>query len=189
MFDFKNLVRFQSDGNQGSNLPPAPKTWDEYLASLPEEQRETVKGFYTAQNQALLNTVKATRDERDQMASDLRDAAKKAEKGSKAETDLLEQANKLDEANKRADFFAEASGKECKNAKAAWALAKSDNLFNKAGLPDWEAIKTSAPELFGPVIKPKPKGGAGAGTDKEPAGQSINDFIRTAAGAKTIQSE
>ena len=167
----------------------APATWDEYLATLPEDQRTTVQGLYTAQNQALLNTVKATREERDTLASDLRDAAKKAEKGSKAETDLLDQANKLDEANKRVDFFAEAPGKQCKNAKTAWALAKADNLFLKSGLPDWAAIQTSAPELFGATPKPKGKGGAGAGTDKESTGVSINDFIRGAAGAKTIQSE
>lgn len=190
---FKKYLMMLDDaaagGGSGEGDDKSPKTWDEYLASLPEDQRATVQGLYTAQNQALLNTVKATREERDTMASDLREAAKKAEKGSKAETDLLEQANKLDEANKRADFFAEATSKQCKNPKAAWALAKSDNLFTRSGLPDWAALQTSAPELFGPVVKPKGKGGAGAGTDEKPAGTSINDFIRGAAGAKTIQSE
>lgn len=166
-----------------------PNTWDEYLAALPEDQRATVSKLYAAQNQALLNTVKATREERDTMASELRDAAKKAEKGSKAEADLLAQANKLDEANKRADFFSEAASKQCKNPKAAWALAKSDDLFTRSGLPDWEAIQSSAPELFGPVTKPKSKAGAGAGTDVAPQGQTINQFIRSAAGSKTIQSE
>lgn len=185
----KRFLMLDESGAGGSGDATPPATWDEYVASLPEDQQTVVKGLYTAQNQALLNTVKATREERDTMASQLRDAAKQAEKGSKAETDLLEQANKLDEANKRADFFSEASSKQCKNPKAAWALAKSDNLFTRAGLPDWTAIQTSAPELFGVSVKPKGKAGAGAGTDKNPAGTSINDFIRGAAGAKTIQSE
>jgi hypothetical protein len=184
---FRKFFMMLDEASSGGATSPA--TWDEYVASLPEDQRVTVQGLYTAQNQTLLNTVKATREERDSMASDLREAAKKAEKGSAAETQLLEKANALDEANKRADFYAEAQGKQCKNAKAAWALAKSDNLFTRSGLPDWTAIQTSAPELFGPVVKPKGKGGAGAGTDDEPAGTSINDFIRNAAGAKTVKSE
>lgn len=182
---FRKQIFMFDEGAAGG----APATWEEYVASLPDDQRTAVQALYTAQNQSLLNTVKATRDERDQMATELRDAAKKAEKGSNAEAELLEKANKLDEANKRADFFADAPAKQCKNPKAAWALAKQDNLFTKSGLPDWETLQSTAPELFGPITKPKGKAGAGVGTDKAPEGQTINQFIRGAAGAKTIQSE
>jgi hypothetical protein len=183
----KYLKMLDEAASGGAATPPA--TWDEYVASLPEDQRTVVQGLYDTKNQSLLNTVKATREERDNMASDLRDAAKKAEKGSAAESQLLEKANALDEANKKADFFVEASEKQCKRPKAAWAIAKSDNLFNRSGLPDWTAIQTSAPELFGPAVKPKGKAGAGAGTEQAPEGQTINQFIRSASGTRTIQSD
>lgn len=178
------------DGNDGNGGGPSgagkgdgPKTWEEYVASLPEDQKSVVTSLYEAQNSALLKTVKATRQERDTFADQLRDAAKKLEKGSEAQTQLLEHVAALEEANRRADFYEAAPFQECKNPKAAYAIAKASNLFVKAtGLPDWKAIKEEAPELFGPVTKPKGKGAAGAGTDDKPRGTTINQFIRAKAG-------
>ncbi len=178
------------DGNDGNGGDPSgtgeggePKTWEEYVASLPEDQRRVVTSLYEAQNSALLKTVKATRQERDTFADQLRDAAKKLEKGSEAQTQLLEHVAALDEANRRADFYEAAPSQECKNPKAAYAIAKASNLFVKAtGLPDWKAIKEEAPELFGPATKPKGKGAAGSGTEDKPRGTTINQFIRAKAG-------
>ena len=167
-----------------------PTTWDEYVAGLPEDQKEIVTGLYNEKNKGLLNTVKATREERDTFATQLRDAAKKAEKGSDVEKMYTEQADQLDKANKRADFYEDAPNHECKNPKAAFKIATTDNLFTKKGLPDWEAIKEEAPELFGvavtPPRKPVGRGGAGEGTDKRPAAaKGMNDLIREATGAVT----
>lgn len=178
----KRYLMVMDEAATGGAQPTTPATWEDYIASLPEDQRTTVNGLYEAKNTALLNTVKATRTERDTFASELRDAAKKLEKGSEAQTQLLEQASALDEANRRADFYEAAPAQECRNPKVAFALAKASNLFLKTGLPDWKAIKEEAPELFGVVTKPKGKGAAGAGTEAKQEGTSINQFIRAKAG-------
>lgn len=184
---FKRYLMMFDDAAAGAGngeSPKGPATWDAYVASLPEETRATVTALYESQNSALLKTVKATREERDTFASQLRDAAKKMEKGSEAQTQLLEQATALDEANRRADFYEAAPAQECRNPKAAFALAKASNLFLKSGLPDWKAIKEEAPELFGAVTKPKGKGAAGAGTEQQDKPTSINNFIRAKAGIR-----
>lgn len=186
MFKRYMLMLDGNDGNGGDPVDPptTPATWDDYVAKLPEDQRTLLTGLYEAKNADLLKTVKATRGERDTLATQLRDAAKKMEKGSEAQTQLNEQATKLDEANRRADFYEEAPAQECRNPKAAFALAKASNLFKANGSPDWKAIKEEAPELFGVVVKPKGKGGAGAGTEKQQRTVSVNDFIRAKAGVK-----
>lgn len=185
----KPALQYDEAGTGGANPPTPPADWDGYLASLPAEQQIIVKDLYDKKNSGLLASVKAVRDERDTFSKELRDAARKAEKGSQAEKDLLEQATKLDEATKRADFMEEATGQECKNAKLAYLVAKNSNHFTKAGLPDWKSIKEEAPELFGTVEKKKAKGSAGVGTDKEVKGNTINDFIRARAGVNTIAPE
>jgi len=181
-----------NDGNGGGDPKPTgesnpPATWDEYVAKLPEEQRKEITALYEAKNATLLSAVKVTRDERDAFATQLRDAAKKLEKGSDAQTQLLEQAAALDEANRRADFYEAAPAQECRNPKAAFAIAKAGGLFLKTtGLPDWKAIKEEAPELFGVVTKPKGKGAAGSGTGDEVKGTTVNQFIRNKAGIQPL---
>ncbi len=177
------------DGNDaaGGNTPPpatdpqVPTDWDSYVAALPEDQRGVVERLYTEKNQALLNTVKDTRKERDTLARELRDAAKKMEDGSDAQIKLNDTATALDEANKRADFYEEAPAHLCNNPKVAFTLAKANDLFTRTGTPDWKAIEQAAPQLFGVTTKPKGKGQAGAGTTEQPA-ETINDFIRKRAG-------
>ena len=174
----------QEQTEEQDETTQGPADWDAYVASLPEDQQALVTKLYSDKNQGLLNTVKATRDERDTFASQLRDAAKKLEKGSDAEQQLTQQADQLDAANKRADFYESAQSHDCKNPKAAFAIAMAGNHFTKAGLPDWKAIQADAPELFG-IAAPKPKGKAHAGdsTEREaPSGGTINDFIRARAG-------
>lgn len=184
----------QSDdkGSSGTGDPPAtPSNWEEYIGSLPEKQRTVVQKFYDDKNADLLSTVKNTRKERDTFSTQLRDAAKKLEKGSESEQRLTEQANQLDEANRRADFYEEAPGQQCNNPKAAFLIAKAGDHFTKSGLPDWKAIKDAAPQLFGETVvkKPKGKGGAGAGTEDGATPPSVNDWIRKQAGVKTISNE
>ena len=163
-----------------------PANWDEYVATLPEEQKTVVEKLYNEKNQTLLNAVKATRQERDTFAAQLREAAKKAEKGSELEGLFTKQADQLDEANRRADFYEAASSKDCKNPKSAYAIAKVGDMFTKDGLPDWKAIQEEVPELFGKAEKseklPKGKGNAGSGTGERPAAPtSFSDMIRRQA--------
>jgi len=160
-------------------VPPItpPIKFDEWLA----KQDEAVKTAYEEHVTGLKATVKATRDERDQFAKELRDAAGKVAKGSEAEKALNDMAGKYEAAEKRASFFEDAvkPGIDCRNPKAAYALAVTDNLFDRKGSPDWAALKAAAPELFGKVIPPAHPGD---GTGAIPKNQDMNAYIRQAAG-------
>ena len=152
-----------------------PATWEDYINTQPDE----VKALYTTHSEGLLNTVKATRAERDTLARDLKAAAAKMDEGSAARTQLEQVTARLDEAEKRAAFLEDAATAQCKNSKAAWLLAKAGDLFDKHGRPDWAAIKAEAPELFG---APAANANAGTGTQKLPPAHTMNAFIRQGRG-------
>lgn len=123
------------------------------------------------------------RGSRKKLSDDLKQAQAKAEKGSELEKSLQDLTGKLDEANRRAQFF-ESSPTDLANARLAWMLATADDLFTKKGDPDWDAIRAKAPEIFVQAKKTPPiNAGSGNGTTQgtSPA-QSMNAFIRAAAG-------
>jgi len=159
--------------------PPAvePIKFDEWLPKQPKEIQAAFEEHVTG----LKNTVKATRDERDGLAKQIKDLLPKAEKGSELEKSLIEFAGKLDAAEKRAAFFEDAikPGIDCRSPKAAFILAVAENLFDRRGAPDWDALRKSYPELFGKVTAPA---GGGNGNDNPPRQNSMNDFILRAAG-------
>lgn len=155
-----------------------PASFEEFL----EAQPEAVKALYNSHSEALLNTVKATRSERDDMAKKIRELTKGMAEGSEAKRQLEEMSAALEKAEKRASFLEDAMKPElqCRNAKAAWLLAEAGNLFDRKGQPDWQAIRAEAPELFGVASA---NANAGNGTGKPPAPQkNMNDFIRRASG-------
>jgi hypothetical protein len=159
--------------------PPAasPIKFDEWLATADA----AVKAAYEEHVTGLKATVKATRDERDGLAKQIKELSTKAEKGSELEKTLTEFGAKLEIAEKRASFFEDAvrPGIDCRNPKAAYALAVTDNLFDRKGSPDWAALKAAAPELFGKVTPPA---NAGTGTGAPPKNNDMNTFIRQQAG-------
>jgi hypothetical protein len=165
--------------------PPAVETpatvavkFDEWIGSQPAE----IKAAYETHTTGLRNAVQATRAERDALGDQVKDLLKTAAKGSEMEKSLQEFQGKLAAAERRAAFLESATqpGVDCRNPKAALAIALSSDLFNRQGQPDWAAIKAEAPELFGKVIAP---GNAGVGTGTTPpATGSMNAFIRKAAG-------
>jgi hypothetical protein len=168
------------DQSQAQQTESTQETWEQYIQSQPPE----VKQRYEEHIAGLRNTVKSTRQERDDLAKAMRDAAAKAEKGSEAEKSLTEIAGKLEQAERRAAFFEDATTPEigCRNPRAAFALAQAEQLFDRKGNPDWATIKATAPELFGTY---QPKSNAGNGTESPPAKTGgMNDWIRTAAGRK-----
>jgi hypothetical protein len=155
-----------------------PASWEEFLETQPEE----VKALYGTHSEALLNTVKATRDERDTFKKQVKELASKAEKGSELEKSLTDMTARLEAAERRAAFLEEAAKPEvqCRNTRAAWLLAEASDLFDKKGNPDWAAIKREAPELFG---TPVANANAGNNTQQAPSPhQNMNSFIRKAAG-------
>ena len=159
------------------NASETPASWDAWI----ETQDENVKGLYESHITGLRSTVKATRDERDTLKSQVKELSQKAEKGSEFEKSLAEFTSKLEQAERRATFIEESIKPEigCRNPKAAYALAMADNLFDRKGNADWSAIKAAAPEIFG---KPSVAGNAGSGTSNPPVKADMNAYIRHLAG-------
>lgn len=170
----------QNDVQNNSNTQEKFENFEKFLEKQPAE----VKILYENHTTSLRNAVRATRDERDTLFDQVKDLLKKVEKGSDAEKQLTDFQEKLENANKRADFLEEAIKPEigCRNPKAAFALAETEGLFNSKGRADWVQIKKLAPELFG---VPDVQGDAGSGTDHKAIGQDMNSIIRGMAGRKS----
>lgn len=166
-----------SSGDKGSN-----ETFETWV----EKQPETVKKLYDSHITGLKNTVKATREERDGLSNQIKELLPKAEKGSELEKSLLDLQSKLNASDRRANFAEEAIKPEigCSNPKAAFALASAEDLFDKRGNPEWDAIKKMAPELFGKSI---PEGNAGNGSQNGgKGGQTMDDLIRAKSGRNSV---
>ena len=167
----------ENENEDGGNTKE-PQTFESFMA----DQSEAVQGLYKQNVDGLKKTISATRTERDTMASDLRDAAAKLEKGSDAEKRLTDMAGKLDLAERRAGFAEDATKPEigCTNPKMAYLVAEADGLFDSKGNPNWDAIKKAAPESFKEATA---DAGGGRGTDALPPGKGdMNRFIRVRAG-------
>ena len=174
-----------SDGKTGGDPQDSGKEnnqggFESFEAFL-EKQPEDVKKLYDNHTTGLRNSVSAARKERDDLSKQVKELLKSAEKGSELEKQLTDFHGKLESAERRAAFAEDAIKPEigCTNVKAAFAIAAADDLFKRDGSPDWDAIKKAAPELF---QKPGTKGKAGDGTDKPPAKEDMNAFIRQSAG-------
>ena len=154
-----------------------PINFEEWIGT----QDEATKQAYNNHITGLKNTVTATRQERDAFKKQLQELLPKAEKGSELESALTELSTKLEVTEKRAVFAEEAVKPEigCMNPKAAWLVAVADDLFDRRGNPDWNAIKQSAPELF---KKKDAQGNAGSGTRTQLPTGGMNQAIRSMAG-------
>ena len=170
------------DGQTDGQGQGTPQTWDAIVAGLPTEQ----KALYDQSVTGLRNTVQATRQERDTLKArvDALVGALDGKEPTAVKQQLGELQTELVTANQRAAFYEDAGKAEvgCRNPKLAFMVAQSENLFDRRGNPDWQAIRAAAPELFGTVT---PQGNAGSGTGSPPAAkQNINDYIRQAAGRR-----
>ena len=157
-----------------------PVAFDEWI----QEQEAAVQTAYNEHVKGLRNTVQATRQERDGLSQQLAQLQAALGKNPEEAKRLIEQmTHDLETANRRAAFVEEAVRAEigCTNPKAAYAMALTDNLFDRRGNPDWTAIKSAAPELFG-GRSGIPAGNAGAGTGQAPQAGGMNEYIRRAAG-------
>lgn len=165
---------------QANDQQASSETFESWL----EKQDAAVKSLYESHIAKLTNTVKATREERDALAKQIKDLLPKAEKGSELERSLTDLSSKLEQAERRAVFAEEAVKPEigCSNPKAAYLLAQADNLFDRRGNPDWAAIRAAAPELFAKKTA-KVHGGEGTG-DAAPQGVDMNQLLLRAAGRR-----
>lgn len=162
---------------QPTNENDAPLTYDAWLGQQTEDVKTLVEGNITG----LKSALQSERQQRDELARQLRDAAKGSQGATKEALDKL--SADLEAANTRAEFFAEATKSEigCSNPRLAWIAAQEAGALDNRGRVNWDALKQQYPELF--QTRKPPAGNAGAGTGNQPpAGKSMNDFIRTAAG-------
>lgn len=167
-------------GDQGhEGQGEKPLDFDGWLGA----QDETVKGLIDTHLKGLKSALDAERTQRRDYEKQLRDAAAKLEKGSDAQKQLEEMAKRSEEDGKRADFFAAAHRAGVTNLQLAWVAAKQDQIFDRKGDVDLEALKEAYPELFtAPATTKTPTGNAGAGTGNVPAKNDMNALIRRAAG-------
>lgn len=141
------------------------------------KQDEPTKALLNARFEALENTVKATRKERDDFRKELKEAGLRLEKGSDAEKTISELSDKLTRTERKANFLELAHREGCSKPGVVFSFANAENLFLEDGNPDWKKIKESVPEFF---KTPDLKTNAGSGTTRPPAA-SIDDAFRQAA--------
>lgn len=171
-----------ADQNKSNNDPGAGKssygTFEEFITKQPEDVRK----LYESHTTGLRNTIQATREERDNLSKQIKDLLPKAEKGSELANQLTNLQKQLETSDRRANFAEEAIKPEigCSNIKAAFALAVAEDLFDKHGLPSWDAIKKTAPELFKKSNIPDGNGGEGGEGGVET--KNMDGFIRKRAG-------
>ena len=165
-----------ADENTAGGMPEAENgTFEAWL----ESQSDEIKTRFEEGTQGLRSALKSERDNVKTLSAQLNELKGAAEKGSELETKLSALQEKLTESEKHAAFMDGANGAGCSNAKAAWMLAKADaGLWKSDGSPDWESIKATAPELFGPK---QPNGHAGSGTGAPPdaGGNKKDEWIRS----------
>jgi len=164
-----------SDQNKGQDQA---LQYEEWLKGQPEEVKTMLGGW----EKGLKTALKDERDARGDLEKKLRDLAGKAEKGSEAEKKLIEMADQMAEGDRRATFYEEAHKAGVSNLKLAYLVVVQEDLFDKRGNVNIDALKKDYPELFDQGA-PKTKGNAGDGTEtQQPAHVGMNEFIRASAG-------
>lgn len=164
-------------GEGGNGAGGSGLTWDSFLATLPKEAQD----LYTAHTSGLKNALDAERNEKKTLGQQLRDLQAKAENGSDLQKQLSDLSGKLTAAEKKAGFAEQAVKPEigCTNPKLAFMVATDGDLFKRDGSPDWDAIKSAAPELFAKAKTPDGNAGNGTGNNQKPSGNSMDDAIRS----------
>ncbi len=142
------------------------------------EQTEEVKAMIEEHYKNLLNSVKATRDERDALSIELKKLAKEVDGNSEAGKQLGELRAKLEASERKSNFIDEAVKQGVIRPQAAFAIANTENLYTEDGKPDWEKIRDSVPELF---KVSNTNNNAGSGTSNALPKNNPNQIIRDAA--------
>jgi hypothetical protein len=161
--------------NEGETL-----TFESWIAGQPKEVKDLLDG-HTA---GLRTALGSEREIREDTEKKLRTMAEKAEKGSESQRQLVEMADKIAESDQKADFYEDAHAAGVTNLKLAYIVAKQEELFDKRGRVNFEAMKKDYPELFAGTVNAA--GNAGSGTEGNLAGKGdMNTFIRQSAGRGT----
>ncbi|MGV3616110.1 MAG: hypothetical protein ACO1SV_12310 [Fimbriimonas sp.] len=156
----------------------ATATWETVYGALPDDQ----KALFDTHISGLKNALSGERAAKGDLEKQLREAASKAEKGSAAEKQLTDMADKMKAGEKQAAFYETIGAAGVKNLRLAWAAASGDAKYWKNdGSLILDDFKKDFPELFGAPAAGEAHAGAGAG--QSGGGKpNMNDFIRRGAG-------
>lgn len=175
------------EGGGGGNPPPAsdppqddvPESFDAWI----ESQSDGIKALYNEHTTSLRNALASERNEKKDLARQLREASTQLEQGSQARQQLEEMSTKLETAEKYSTFLEESIAPDinCVRPKLAWMAMHEDNLTTRDGKPDWPALKQQYPELFRKQTPPPGNAGSGAGV-VPPTTMNMNQIIRRSAG-------
>lgn len=169
----------QNQNQNGQNNQAANETFEAWLEAQPDEVKTKVKPLIEAHTNGLKNALDSERTARGTAEKQLRDLAKKAEKGSELETALNKQADEMAGLQKQSSFFDKAHVAGVKNLKLAYLAANQAGLVTDKGECDFAKLKTEYPELFQAVANANAGNGTGGnGTQSF----SMNDEIRRRAG-------
>lgn len=158
--------------------PGEQMTFDGWLGEQPDD----VKSLLDEHTSGLKTALQREREQRKELAGEVKALAKKADAGSEAREALDNLAAKLEAAERKANFYEAVAG-QVSNPRLAWLAAESNGYVNDDGTVQMETLKAEFPELFKPTQKPVPPGNAGNGAGQGGAGQpDMNAYIRAAAG-------
>lgn len=155
--------------------PPENVTFEGWLSG----QDETVKGLYTAHTAGLKSALDGERAANKAAQGQLRELAKKADKGSELEAALTKQADQYAALEKQAAFQDKAHAAGVRSLKLAFLAANQADMVDDKGNCDFAKLRTEYPELFAAKIPPA---NGGEGTQSQPTVNNINSAIRRAAG-------
>ena len=168
----------QNDGNgdkKGDGL-----RWDTWHKDQPEE----IQTLITEHESSLKTALETERDARKKAEKQLRDMASKLEDESETKAELLKMADDHAAMNQKAQFYEDAHEAGVTNLKLAYLAAQNDDLFDRKGVVDFDAMKENYPQLFAKQNIPNGGAGDGTGDGMQHSGPSMNSFIRQAAGRK-----
>ena len=165
--------------NQQGGDGTSPESWETWL----ESQSEEVRALYEEHTSGLRSALQGERQQRSDLARQLREATAALEEGSEARTTLEQVTAELEVTERRAEFYEQATRPEigCANVRLAYLAAQEIDAFDRRGNVNWERLKEQFPELFKQTRAPA--GNAGTGTQASPGGDGgMNAIIRRATG-------
>lgn len=135
--------------------------------------------------------MQSERTQHQGLARQLREATQQLEQGSETRQQLEALSGQLEAAQRRAEFFEEATRPEngCTNVRLAFIAAQEVGAIDQRGRINWTALREQFPELFKQKTTPPGNAGDGTNTGGKPPGQGarMDDIIRRKAGVNAIQ--
>lgn len=174
---------------QNNQQQQAPQTYEEFIASLPDDHRTLIEANTTN----LRNALKSERDAKSKLEKDLRSLSSQLEGNKDAQATVNKLADDVAAERQRADFYAEAHAEGVEDLELAYLAAQRKGLIDGKGRVNWPELRKNHASLFRTEPEPKTvvRGGAGNGSrPREAAGgvqkTTFNDWLRTGEGDPNV---